>query len=233
MWQRPKQGKLHWTDNLWYNRVRVGRDPIERMLSFLSVDINLSKRYTNHSIRATVMGILGEKYEGRIVIGWSGHKSEQTIKQYIRKLPAKTKKEISGTLHDVIQLKVQKKDDKPTATVSKRPEENSPSSAANHQNEDPVVPKEPQQNDMQFQLEDIDDAPPDDVLIQFLNQFDPVTENPPPQPIPPQPLQPSNTMNVNNVSNVQNILGNQKMLPTMFFGGNSNVTINYNFGPPQ
>lgn len=90
-WQRPKQGKIHYTDGLWYDRVRVGHGPLENFMSKLSTDANLSKRYTNHSIRSTVMGILGDEFEGRHVIGLSGHKSESTIKQYARKLSAAKK----------------------------------------------------------------------------------------------------------------------------------------------
>lgn len=50
----------------------------------LSAEAELSKTYTNHSIRSTVMGMLDELFEGRHVIALSGHKSENTIKQYAR-----------------------------------------------------------------------------------------------------------------------------------------------------
>lgn len=229
MWQRPKQGKLHWMDKLWYDRVRVGHEPLERMLLFLSADIELSQKYTNPSIRATVMGILGDEYEGRIVIGWSGHKSEQTIKQYIRKIPPKKKKEIAGHLHSVINPQATNENKPPPKTAPISTITKPPEIQQAVQN-----PGEESQDLPNFQLEDLDDAPPEDILLQFLSQFDPVTENPPANPQPAQALQPSNkTMNINNVNNVQNVLANQRMVPNMFFKGNSNVTINYNFGPQQ
>lgn len=56
------------------------------------------------------MGLLEEEYEGQIIIGWSGHKSESTVKQYIRKLPPKKKREISQYLGNNIKPKVAKKD---------------------------------------------------------------------------------------------------------------------------
>lgn len=205
-------------------------------MAILSEEAGLSKRYTNHSIRSSVIGMLGEKYEGRIVIGLSGHKSENTIKQYARKLSAKKKREMSGFLASNIQAKEPKIDtpkftfkSAPTATVSKPGE--------NETVPPPQVPN-PAINEAQnpqFEIQALDDAPPDDVLLQFLSQFDPA-ENPPanigpPIPVPvqaPQPLQQNqNTMNIQNVSNVQNVQQIPRMpAPAMYFGGNSTVTIN-------
>lgn len=174
------------------------------------------------------MGILGEHFEGRHVIGWSGHKSEQTIKQYVRKLSSKKKWEMAEELHQIIKPKALKTS-QPTATVSKAPEEDVPQPAEKEDDKQ-------NENNIQFQLEELDDAPPDDVLLQFLNQFDPITENPPANvgpSAPVEPLQPNNTMNISNVQNVQNVLANQRMIPNMYFGGHSTVTINYNFSNPK
>lgn len=208
-------------------------------MAILSADAQLSKRYTNHSIRSTVMGLLGEAYEGRIVIGLSGHKSEQTVKQYIRRLPDKTKREMSNFLGENIQAKKAKPNSQPkfqfkkpaAATISK-PSEDNPSKA-----EIAPIPIEQNptsdQENIQFELQALDDAPPDDVLLSFLNQFDPITENPPPE-MPKIPFASnSNTMNISNVNNVQNMQENQAKMPNMFFGGHSTVTINYNFAPPK
>lgn len=175
------------------------------------------------------MGILGEQFEGRIVIGWSGHKSENTVKQYIRKLPTKKKQEIAKCLNDNMQPpeKQPKMDQRkfqfkanPPATVSKAPEvpTEQPQNVQNQEN----LPN------IQYDLQALDDAPADDVLIKFLEQFDPVTENPP-IASEQQPLAP--TMNINNVQNVQNNESAQRVIPNMYFGGHSTVTINYNFGP--
>lgn len=177
------------------------------------------------------MGILGEHFEGRHVIGLSGHKNESTIKQYVTKLPTKKKKEMLDTLAINVQpegtpptpKKFQFK--KPTATVSKPPE------AEN------ILP-----NNQLLDLQPIDDAPPDDVLINLLNQLEAEQSNqvqipnaPPqvPQLQPPEPLGTNNTMNIQNVSNVQNVSANNRMMPTMYFGGHSSVVINYNFAPPK
>lgn len=236
-WQRPKRGRLHYTDNIWYDKIRVGHEPIEDFMSRLSAKAQLSKRYTNHSIRSTVMGILSELYEGRHVIGLSGHKSENTIKHYARHLLDKKKREMSDLLNAEIQPAKQAKENPPnkapakfsfkpttTSTISKPPDqpamENAEEIPTENVNKAVVAPEN------KFLIEPLNE-PDDDVLLQFLAKFDPITENLPPQENPP-PLQPSNTMNINNVSNIQNV-ANQRMIPNMYFGGNSTVTINYNF----
>lgn len=94
LWQRPKAGTIYYTDEVWYDKVRVGHDPLERFMVFTGPEAGLSKKYTNHSIRSTVMGILSDEYEGREVIYWSGHASEGTIKQYVKRVPEKKQREM-------------------------------------------------------------------------------------------------------------------------------------------
>ena len=97
MWQRPKR-LVHYTDEIWYERMRVGHDPLERFMRFLSENAKLSKIYTNHSIRATVITNLSNSgYEARHIIAVTGHKSESTVKQYATKCPD-AKKEKCHTL---------------------------------------------------------------------------------------------------------------------------------------
>lgn len=241
LWQRPKRGIIHYTDDLWFDNVRVGHDPIENFMANLSKEAGLSCRYTNHSIRCTVMGLLGEKYEGQIVIGLSGHKSEQTVKQYIKCLPAKKKREMSEYLNENIQPKNPKLVNKftfkanPTATISKAADET------------PLQPLQVQDNQktddplQEFHLENVEQNPPDDVLLNFLAQFNVpqnqdqavvpaalAVENNPPLP---QPVVRNNTMNISNVSNIQNVQENKPQVPTMYFGGHASLTINYNFAP--
>lgn len=224
-WQRPKRGKLHYNDKLWYDRMRQGHGPLENFMANLSKEAQLSKRYTNHSLRSTAMGILGEHFEGRHVIGLSGHKSENTIKQYVRKVPVKKKREMSDKLYENIQPPKQAKENEKKFTF-KRP---STSETISKPPQEPENPTHPQPLQNEFQIQALDDAPPDDVLLNFLSQFDPVSENPPPNPVP---LAANNVNNINNVNNVQNNVNpNQQIVPNMYFEGNSTVTINYHFGP--
>lgn len=245
MWQRAKQGKLHWNDPYWYDKVRVGREPLERFLGFLSEDIQLSKRYTNHSIRSTAMGILGDKFEGREVIFWSGHKSESTIKQYVKRIPAKKKREMCAELAANILPKVPKRKADETISIPPKDLAHVPQQAENNfiniplDNNDNNANNQPE---MQLILEELN-APIDPQLENFLKNFDPVQapdvqpQNPQPianplhppnqlRPVlPPPPLAPQQlNMNVNNIQNNPN-----RFMPAMYFPS-SNVTINYNFG---
>ena len=61
LWQKHKQGRIHYTDEVWHNKIRVSHDPLERFIKHFSVEINLSEtNYTNHSVRATVLDTLDE-----------------------------------------------------------------------------------------------------------------------------------------------------------------------------
>lgn len=205
---------------------------------------------------------MGEQFEGRHVIGLSGHKNESTIKQYATRLPERKKHEMSKFLADTITPnKVPKKYERnfyfkaaskatsqPTSTILVPPQNNSnPHAAVENENKPPAQVK----NNLELQLEPVQNAPEDDVLINFLAQFDAATENPLQEildMVPPvqqnakqiqqeflgqiKPFQPSNTMNINSVQNVQNNVNpNQQNLPNMYFGGHSSVVINYNFTP--
>ena len=59
--QKPKQGHIHYTDEIWYNTIRVSHDPLEHFIKHLSVEINLSRTdFTNHSVCATVLDTFDE-----------------------------------------------------------------------------------------------------------------------------------------------------------------------------
>ena len=69
-------------DTEWYNKSRVGHDPLDHFMKFLYKDVKLSRNnYTNHSIYAIVITNLDkEGFEARHIIAVTGHKSESTIK---------------------------------------------------------------------------------------------------------------------------------------------------------
>lgn len=128
--------------------------------------------------------------------------------------------------------------------LAKKPKVDNPIQR-NDENEAPDVPAIiiPQENeaevpnfDLHFDLEELDDAPNDDVLNQFLDNFEQLQANAnavaQPAKNPQQALVPMNhQVNVNAPAlNIQNVQNNpNKVLPAMYFPG-SNVTINYNFG---
>ena len=103
LWQKPRRGQLHFTDDDWYEPNRVGHDPLERFMKFFSTEAGLSMLYTNHSIRATVITILDNRgVEARHIMKLSSHKNESTIKEYSRKCPENKKKRMYGYLSEAI-----------------------------------------------------------------------------------------------------------------------------------
>lgn len=139
------------------------------------------------------------------------------------------KRDMSNELANNILPKVPKKEDIPAAAGGPEPQEPP---------QDPTVQilQLPDESNVEVVLEEIDDAPIDPMLENFLSQFDnpPQPANQPalgsaqaPVPQPLQQLQnlPGNAQNLQmNVNNVQNI-NPAHFLPNMLFP-NINVTIN-------
>ena len=105
LWQRPRRGHVFYSDDYWYEKTRVGHNPLETFMRRLAEEANLmNKQYTNHSIRATCISNLDRfGFEARHITAISSHKSESTIKEYSVKCPENKKREmfqaLSTTLH--------------------------------------------------------------------------------------------------------------------------------------
>ena len=69
-------------------------------MKFLAKEIPLSSdKYTNHSIRHSVINTLEESgYEAHHIMAITGHKSESTIKKYVKRCLQKNLREMSDTL---------------------------------------------------------------------------------------------------------------------------------------
>ena len=219
LWQQPKQGTVHYNDKVWYDRQRVGHDPLERYMKYLSTEAGLSSSdYTNHSIRATVITLLDRaQFDSRHIIAITGHKSETSIKQYARGRSNKKKREMSDELANNILDKM------PKIAPKEEPTDKTESA------ETP--------NTASFDLQGMDifpvDEEDDDILLKFLNdnpnlERQTLPENNVPVPHLQTEMQ-VHQPNVTNVQNVQNIVPNMPaFVPKMFFP-NSHVVINYNF----
>ena len=84
----------------------------------LSETAGLSKGYTNHCIRATVISNLDNAgFEARHIRAVSGHKSDETIKAYAVRCPEVKKKEMSDALST--KLKEKKQVEVPTSTITR------------------------------------------------------------------------------------------------------------------
>jgi hypothetical protein len=76
------------------------------MMVNISTSAKLSKRYTNHCIRATSVSALDRAgFEARHIIRATGHKSETSIKSYSRRLTESTQREMSDALSSALSAK--------------------------------------------------------------------------------------------------------------------------------
>lgn len=62
LWQKPKTN-LQGSEEVWFVNQVVGKDALNDAIKNLSINAGLSKIYTNHSIRATVISSLDEEFE--------------------------------------------------------------------------------------------------------------------------------------------------------------------------
>lgn len=105
LWQRPLQ-QYRDEDPWWYCDSKVGVNTIRTFMPNISTILKLSKRYTNHSVRATSITLLGEIYEDTDVQAISGHKSSSSLAIY-KKVSLQKKAKMSHTLHDTFSGGIQ------------------------------------------------------------------------------------------------------------------------------
>ena len=75
-------------------------------MATMSQKYSLSQRYTNHSVRVTSVHELDDAFfQDRHIIRISGHKSEQSIKNYARRLLKAKKRKISEMFQRLLVLK--------------------------------------------------------------------------------------------------------------------------------
>jgi integrase len=68
------------TVDIWFDKAPLGKNTLEDKMKNLSKQLNLSKLYTNHSLRATTITLLDNKrFEARHIMSISGHKTESSI----------------------------------------------------------------------------------------------------------------------------------------------------------
>ena len=242
LWQKPRQGRLHYTDEIWYEPRRVGKDLLERYMKFLQKSVKLDGDYTNHSIRAMVITNLDrDGFEGRHIIKLSSHKSENTIKEYSVQCPDSKRKEMFDSLTNKMKPKKKKTNSTttPCETLAIAPKDPVPVSSENNTiaTESAIVPEiqDVKDNLPSFDLLPLDDmATIDDKVLSDLlnNEFDTAINEASPQD-PVSALNPSNAVvskTINTQVNTVNIpQNNMPKLLVMYFP-NSSVTINYNFG---
>lgn len=114
------------TENLWYDNMAVGKNTLGKIMAKVSEEAKLSKRYTNHCIRATCITNLDENgIETRHIMEISGHKSESSVRSYTKRLGENKQREISNILNRCVKSE--------TETAPKHPRTSSPSSTVQEQ----------------------------------------------------------------------------------------------------
>ena len=240
LWQKGKQGILHYNDEEWYESRNIGHNPLQRLMQALYKDVPLANYYTNHCIRATVITRLDDcGYEARHITAISGHKNESTIKTYSVKCPDNKKRQMNATLQTAIVPKKNVLKLKHTQIPTLLPTLNMNDlqllglTDAQQKNDNNLPPK--------FKLMPFDDE--DQELLDFLEKNPIATEqetnktnetniNKTTAESAPNPgtskesiiTAARNSVSMTNMSKMKAM----QLIPKMLFS-NSNVTINYNF----
>ena len=71
----------------WFSPSRkVGKNTVDNLMSNLSTELKLSRRYTNHCIRVTMVTVLKENgFSNSEICSYTGHKNPQSVDRYSRK----------------------------------------------------------------------------------------------------------------------------------------------------
>lgn len=83
LWQVPKT-YFNELDTCWYQNKKHGHNKISNFMKNISGICELSKKYTNHSLRVTFISISGEKFTENEIMAISGHKSASCLGIYKR-----------------------------------------------------------------------------------------------------------------------------------------------------
>ena len=83
MWQKPLDNPHPSRPDVWYSRQHIGKNPLASFMSDVSKQCNLSRKYTNHSIRVTGCTVLTRcNFSHSEIMAVSGHKSVQSLAVY-------------------------------------------------------------------------------------------------------------------------------------------------------
>lgn len=99
LWQTPLQKVDELSAKVWYSKAHMGKNPLSKFMSDLSKNCHLSQIYHNHSIRATGCTITGRRFNAKVAINWSGHKSVQSLTMY-QKVSHEEKLAVSKSLNE-------------------------------------------------------------------------------------------------------------------------------------
>ena len=83
LWQQVKDPKYLNDTDIWYKPRKIGPNPLSSYMSRISHSADLSKTYTNHSIRVTGTTLLGRcNYSSKQIMSVTGHRSVSSLAVY-------------------------------------------------------------------------------------------------------------------------------------------------------
>ena len=104
--QRPRK-QVDQDDQMWYTKQPLGVNTLGSMLSRISKDADLSRVYTNHSVRATTITALNDAgFETRVIMAVSGHRSEASVRNYCTDINQAQKRQTSNALQVALGNKI-------------------------------------------------------------------------------------------------------------------------------
>lgn len=102
--QYPKRSQFHKEDPVWYERRSMGKNKLQTMMATISELAHLSKRYTNHCVRATAITLWSDSnIPGRHIISISGHANEKSLEHYNRRPSSSQLRVCSDILAEAIE----------------------------------------------------------------------------------------------------------------------------------
>ena len=85
--------------HVWYKNCPIGERTLGEMMAKISKEADLSKRYTNHSLRPTCIQILDSGgFATRDICNVSGHSNERSHRSYVRQPCDAKKRKMSDTI---------------------------------------------------------------------------------------------------------------------------------------
>ena len=98
LFQRPKTN-FKTNDTQWFENKPLGANTLSSKMATISAAAGLSRRYTNHSLRATCITTLSRAgFEARMIRTVSGHKSDEAIDSYCRETTDRQKHSMSSAI---------------------------------------------------------------------------------------------------------------------------------------
>ena len=87
-------------DDKWYTSKPIGKNALGKFMQSISERLNLSMKYTNHSIRATTITQLSKAgFQSREIMRVSGHRCESSLRHYNADNSEQQKRQISDALN--------------------------------------------------------------------------------------------------------------------------------------